>query len=162
MPEGVSFGEDTCATTPIYFMARSLYVCYDKTYIYLKRTDSESTLFKVKRYSELEHALTHLDGLDASQGPADFPEQVDRYAMMSSFIFLIMYKNNGKPGCLPEISKHLKGDILRPHLARARFEGFSLKTRIIMGLIKRGNAAGAYYLYKSVEDIKRFLKGGGK
>ncbi|MBQ9358276.1 MAG: glycosyltransferase family 2 protein [Abditibacteriota bacterium] len=162
IPEGVSFGEDTCTTTPIYFMARSLFISYDRLYMYLKRTDSESTLFKVKRYSELEHALVHLDGLDSSEGPADFREQVDRYAMMSSFIFLIMYMNNGKPGCLPEISRHLKGDILRPHLARARFEGFSLKTRIIMNLIKHGNAAGAYYLYKTGEDIKRFLKGGKK
>ncbi len=159
VPEGVSFGEDTCATTPIYFMAQSLYISYERTYIYLKRTDSESTLFKVKRYSELEHALTHLDSLDSSRGPADYREQVDRYAMMSSFIFLIMYLNNGSPGALPEISRHLKGDVLRPHLQRARFEGFSLKTRVIMSLIRQGNAAGAYHIYKAGEDLRRLLRG---
>ncbi|MBO4548109.1 MAG: glycosyltransferase family 2 protein [Abditibacteriota bacterium] len=159
VPDSVSFGEDTCCTTPIYFDAESVYVADDVRYVYRRRGDSESTLFRITRFEQLEHSVRYLESLQAPEG-ADYGEQLARYAMMTCFIFIIMYANNGEPGYLPEISKYLKGDVLCPLLRQAVFHGFSLKTRIIMSCLRSGNAAGAYLLYKSGEDIKRLLKGG--
>ena len=158
VPDNVSFGEDTCCTTPIYFDAESVFVSHEVRYVYRKRGDSESTLFKTTRFEQLENSVRYLASLRAPEG-IDFGEQLARYAMMTCFIFIIMYANNGEPGYLPKIAAYLKGDTLRPWLKKAAFSGFSLKTRIIMSCLRSGNAAGAYMLYKSVEDIKRLLKG---
>lgn len=149
----ISLGEDLCCTVPCYLEAKNVYVSPKSVYLYTVRNNSISTKFNTKQLLQIADVLQMLHALPCAL-PADFEEQIARYACTMSFAILAAAAKGKFRKDLPEIKRIILNSVFANEIKHARFDQITIKSRITVFLLRRRMISTAFYFLYICERLK--------
>lgn len=154
--EKISLGEDLCCVLPCYLNAGSVYVSKKEAYLYTVRTDSLSKEFNTKQIRLIEDVIGEIQKNDFSK-ITDFDDQLCRYSCFMCFAILALAAEGGYFNSINAIKENILNSVHGEMIARAEFDGISLKSRISIFLMKKKRYTTAFYFLNLCKNIKKVL-----
>ncbi len=157
--EKISLGEDLCCVIPCYLHAISVYISKKEAYLYTVREDSLSKEFNTKQIYLVEDVVNEIIKNDIKK-VADFNEQLCRYSCFMCFTILASAAEGNYFKSIKEIKGNIINSLHSEKISNAEFENITLKSRIVIFLMKKKCYRAAFYLLNLCKNIKKVLKKG--
>lgn len=155
----ISLGEDLSCMIPCYLEAETVYMSKKPICLYTIRDDSLSRDFKTNQVQLLENVVVYLRKLEGNL-PADFDEQISRYACFMCFVILATAAEGNHFNVAKTLKRLILNSVTKEEIPKARFGKITSKSRIAIFLIKRKCLITAFYFLYLCKEIKRIRKGG--
>ncbi len=157
----ISQGEDVSCSTPCYLEANTVYMSRKSIYLYTVRSDSLTTNFKTAQITQIADTIIGLRKLDMKK-PADFDEQIARYSCFMCFAILAAAAEGNHFESISELEELIQNSLHKEEIRKAYFEGITIKSRITIWLMKKGQIRLAFYFLYFCKELKRIKRGDRK
>ena len=157
--ENISLGEDLCCTVPCYLNTKSVYISKKEAYLYTVRNDSISKDFNTKQIYLIENVINEIIKNDTKK-ITDFDEQLCRYSSFMCLAILAAAAEGGHFRYLGEIKKLILNSAHRTLIKKAEFKKITIKSKIVISLIKKEHIKTAFYILYFAGKLKSILKKG--
>ena len=153
----ITIGEDVMCVVPSILQAEKVYVSHNPVYLYTIRDDSMSVSSFPKQMRQLNVFVKCLSNIDISK-IKDYKEQFSRYYCFMIFSLLASAAEGNAFEKLEEIEGIILNSEFADEIAKAEFDGISLKSRICIFFLKRKQIKLSFYFLYVCKQIKSILK----
>ena len=155
----ISHGEDVSCIVPCFLQAQKVYMSRKSIYLYTVRDDSLSTSVKTSQIPQIADTIECVRSCDGNK-PSDFEEQIARYSCYMCFAIVAGAAERGQFENLDEIESFIINSIHKKEIEKASFDSMSPKSRIAVGLLKKGKIKSAFRFLYMCGKIKRIIRKG--
>jgi len=155
----ISHGEDVSCIIPCFLQAQKVYVSKKSIYFYTVRDDSLSTDVKTSQIPQIASTIESLRSSVAPK-PWDFDEQIARYSCFMCFAIMAAAAERGQFESLDEIETYITNSIHKKEIEAASFDSLSPKSRIVVGLMKKGKIKSAFRFLHLCGVLKKIIRKG--